>query len=1572
MKNKTITKSFYLGLVFILSFSFSHTGKAQKTANGIVKQQDLVFFKGDSLNGFPLENELNKCQQLAHKPGELYEYKNILKNKEANFVKQKYHIDKLPYEIAFEQEMKRNEKSVITESQKQAYRQNNPAPQPLASTCNNLDFENGNFTNWNGYEGYNKGSNNPLATVVGPIAPPTNLNSAETSCNYFSIMTGGTDPNTGISLTSPLGGNCARMGGENRNYGDLSDGYVCAGNNQGGFTQADISSCVAATDGVPIGTVLSTTAAVGEELETTFMVTNANSAFQYAYLFVYLDNGAHDTTQQPYFKVQVLDQSGNELSCLNYYQEGLGNGCTTHNPPGYQTDGAGLYWTNGWQVSSLNLKPYLSTNVTVRYTVAGCTRGGHFGYAYVDGACSPQQIIIPNTACQGQNATLIAPTIGNAVYQWNTSTGNIVSGATTQTITANQSGTYSVTITPTRAVLNGAGNVVTQTLTACAYMLDTTITVYPNPTVSVNSATLCLGTNATLSVTSTGSAAPLTFSWSTAAGLTYTSGDTVATASPPSTTIYTITGTSVYGCKDTAVAHVTVNVEPPPTFTAPAVCMGTPTIFSNNVTVGDFYQWNFGDTHTLADTADIANPSYTYTYTGNFSVSFSVTTAAGCKSNVTQTVTVNPMPTIHFTANHPCDGSAVNFVNTTPNQASFSTWHWDFNDGNVNNTAAPGAYTYTAPAGFSAAGCYSVVLTGTTTTGCAGSFDTIVYVHNNPFAYFTGFYACLGDPTDFVDSSFVQNPACLSDQITSWNYDFGDGQQGNYTPATLPDTIKHTYATCGAYNISATVTTNNGCTFTNTLTGDTVFCLPVVTAPPSFSICPGVATTPQTFTSTVTNGGPAFTVWFTDYPVTNTGMNINDTLGYDVFPSYPTIPKNLSCAPVSDMVYGIAASSYCIGNIDSLQITVKPTPVLNHMDTIKVCNNQQVTVPAFVSCPVGATNAWTNNTTSIGLAAAGNGNINPFTGVNATNAVVDALVTVTPTLNGCTGPDSTFNIVVSPSPTMTVSSFTACPGTPVPSPTITTFDPNVHYHWTATNNVAIGMPLSGTVLPAPYTAPANNSLAAQIGVITYTPALNGCIGTPATGSITINPTPVVTPRADSSYCPGQTVAQINFTCTPTGGIPTFTYTGLGGIGLVFTGDSIASFTATNSTTSTIPNSITVGVTLNGCQGIGTSFNLNVYPNPVANFNYSPVCYGDPVNFTDASVANGGFSVNAWQWTSPGGVFSNNQNPSHVITPTGTPVNLLIHTNSVPSCTAQTTQSITINPNPVASFMGNNLKGCPKVTTTFTDLSTPTGSITGWNWNLGNNQTSSSSSPQTIYSNTSATQPKFYSVSLIVTTAAGCSDTAQINNYVEVYPKPIAGFSWNPKDADLFDPTIIFVNQAIGADTYTPTLTYGQYGVEYYLGDTYTGSTQPNNMFNNTTFSHSYNNPDLPDVEEFYNVTQWVINSYGCIDSVTEIVNIEPIVTFYIPNAFTPNGDNTNDGFKGTGIGIKKGTYNLWIFDRWGLMIYHADDLEKAWDGHMQGHEGQAELQEDVYVWKVKFNDILNKSHDYHGTVTLIK
>ena len=119
----------------------------------------------------------------------------------------------------------------------------------------------------------------------------------------------------------------------------------------------------------------------------------------------------------------------------------------------------------------------------------------------------------------------------------------------------------------------------------------------------------------------------------------------------------------------------------------------------------------------------------------------------------------------------------------------------------------------------------------------------------------------------------------------------------------------------------------------------------------------------------------------------------------------------------------------------------------------------------------------------------------------------------------------------------------------------------------------------------------------------------------------------------------------------------------------------------------------------------------------------------------------------------------------------------------------------------------------------------------------------------------------------------------------------------------------------------------------------------------------------------YNVQLAVQNAFGCVDTVIHIIQIDPIFTFYIPNAFSPNDDGDNDYFNGKGVGIVK--YKLMIFDRWGDLIFVTEKLDdKGWDGIVSG--GDAIAQQDTYVWKVLLTDEFKAKHAYKGVVNLVR
>lgn len=116
-------------------------------------------------------------------------------------------------------------------------------------------------------------------------------------------------------------------------------------------------------------------------------------------------------------------------------------------------------------------------------------------------------------------------------------------------------------------------------------------------------------------------------------------------------------------------------------------------------------------------------------------------------------------------------------------------------------------------------------------------------------------------------------------------------------------------------------------------------------------------------------------------------------------------------------------------NTTPVTLTVNPLPTVTKPNDQTVCAGASTTAITFGGSTVtGTTYAWTNNTTSIGLAASGTGDIASFATTNAGTSAVTATITVTPTANGCPGTPQTFTITVNPTPDFTLTKPAACPG----------------------------------------------------------------------------------------------------------------------------------------------------------------------------------------------------------------------------------------------------------------------------------------------------------------------------------------------------------------------------------------------------------------------------------------------------------------------------------------------------------------------------------------------------------------
>ncbi len=245
----------------------------------------------------------------------------------------------------------------------------------------------------------------------------------------------------------------------------------------------------------------------------------------------------------------------------------------------------------------------VSPGVTTTYTVAGTT-GACAGNAMKTITVNPTPTVAVNSSsiCLGGFALLTAS--GATTYTWNT-------GPTSNTISVSPVVTTVYTVTGTTA--------------GCTNAKTSTVTIVANPTVAVNSSTVCAGTPANL--TASGA---ITYSWNTGAATAAIS------VTPAVTTVYTVTGTSGT-CNNVKTSTVTVNALPGVTLTTASNTMctsatGGTTLSLTGSPVGGVYSGVgvAGNVFNAQAAAGNYNAIYSYTNAGN-----------GCSNSVVQTISVS-------------------------------------------------------------------------------------------------------------------------------------------------------------------------------------------------------------------------------------------------------------------------------------------------------------------------------------------------------------------------------------------------------------------------------------------------------------------------------------------------------------------------------------------------------------------------------------------------------------------------------------------------------------------------------------------------------------------------------------------------------------------------------------------------------------------------------------------------------------------------------------------------------------------------------------------------------------------
>lgn len=173
--------------------------------------------------------------------------------------------------------------------------------------------------------------------------------------------------------------------------------------------------------------------------------------------------------------------------------------------------------------------------------------------------------------------------------------------------------------------------------------------------------------------------------------------------------------------------------------------------------------------------------------------------------------------------------------------------------------------------------------------------------------------------------------------------------------------------------------------------------------------------------------------------------------------------------------------------------------------------------------------------------------------------------------------------------------------------------------------------------------------------------------------------------------------------------------------------------------------------------------------------------------------------------------------------------------------------------------------------------------------------------------------------------------------------PDAGFHPSSTVVSLDQGSVTFSDQSFGANSWY-----------YYFGDG-TGATDQNP-------EHVFTEPGI------FTVTQIVMDEWGCIDSVSVQITVNEGFAFFVPSAFSPNGDGLNDYFQVSGFGIDLNTFVLRVYDRWGRVVFITTDINSQWDGQLHLANDIDDVSQGVYSYHIFFKTSEGKDKEYFGKI----
>jgi gliding motility-associated-like protein len=300
----------------------------------------------------------------------------------------------------------------------------------------------------------------------------------------------------------------------------------------------------------------------------------------------------------------------------------------------------------------------------------------------------------------------------------------------------------------------------------------------------------------------------------------------------------------------------------------------------------------------------------------------------------------------------------------------------------------------------------------------------------------------------------------------------------------------------------------------------------------------------------------------------------------------------------------------------------------------------------------------------------------------------------------------------------------------------------------------------------------------------------------------------------------------------------------------------------------------------------------------------PYCQGDPTGQLPSTSTNG--VVGTW---TPATIDSNLPgNITYNFVPT------------VAECTSNASMTVNIIPIAAPPFTSNVTTGCTPMNVSFT-----TPAIPNVTYDYSINNTSFGTNPSANYNFTNA---GCYDVTLTATNQ-GCVQSTTIPDMICVETAPSVFFSASPTILENSEQQVVFTNNTIGGVNYS-----------WDLGDGST-STEMN-------LDHLYSN-----INGNYAVTLTSSTALGCSSSYTVTLTYIDNPVFYIPNTFTPDEDQFNQTWGPVFTsGFDPFNFDLFIYNRWGELIWESHDAKERWDGSY-GKKG-TKVPSGIYSYKIRF------------------